>query len=550
MDIKGVCRDMCKIVRIVAIGLLMALYSIPGASAAWLWGDANTVVTINDEAFSPDDFKHWWALWNEEKNAVPEDPQQFIEWKLVAQEARIMELDQTPTFKRKINVFLKSRSRVQFKYDEVDSRIQPMSEQELKDKYNADYIPIWLVSSLYFDSLEDAEAAHKGVTEGLFTAAELLERKSEDGGPVKVEQNVIRPYNFNKGNNPVAASVEKLEVGEISYPQPLGKGYIILFLKERITDDPVDFNKAKKTVREKTLREKQAELTYELMVRLKKKYDVQIDEELLPKIDVDLTGDILSRPIVTTSNGNIPVFLLVKDLRKEKNYIKGLDAEQLEERKRGLLNGMIMEYLITWESLGRHYEEKSPLKLSYQFYIENRLIKEFENRLVKKQISVTDEEIKEYYDQNIDQYTGHSMVSVALLEDEEELVNKIWGEISIGQDFFIVAKRYFLKTIPVKDVVLEQLSPELAEVVGKLSIGEVSSPFKLGNKYALVKLINLRPAKPQPLARVKKSIGQKLYKEKYNSLRRDYIEKLLAQSDVEVNQRAWARLKKEMAADK
>ena len=124
---------MCKIVRIVAIGLLMALYSIPGASAAWLWGDANTVVTINDEAFSPDDFKHWWALWNEEKNAVPEDPQQFIEWKLVAQEARIMELDQTPTFKRKINVFLKSRSRVQFKYDEVDSRIQPMSEQELKD---------------------------------------------------------------------------------------------------------------------------------------------------------------------------------------------------------------------------------------------------------------------------------------------------------------------------------------------------------------------------------------------------------------------------------
>ena len=170
--------------------------------------------------------------------------------------------------------------------------------------------------------------------------------------------------------------------------------------------------------------------------------------------------------------------------------------------------------------------------------------------MIKKQISLTSEDIEQYYDHHIDEYTGSPVASIALLEEKEELINKIWQEINIGQDFFIVAKRYFTKVIPVKEVALDGLSPELFGAVHRLSVGEVSPPFKLGDGFGLVKLIDHQPAKPLPLAKVKKTVKKELYTEKFNELRRVYVEKLIEQSEIELNQRAWNRLKKDVTADR
>ena len=189
------------------------------------------------------------------------------------------------------------------------------------------------------------------------------------------------------------------------------------------------------------------------MNRLKKKYQVVVDEDLFAMASADLAGDILRKPIVTTSKEDIPLAILVKDLRKEKMARPNADDETLKIRKRGLLNGMLMEYLITWESMERHYEEKPPLKWTYEFYKENRLIRELEDRRIKKQISVTEKDIEQRYMANLAKYTGSPVVSIALLEDNEELIRKIWQEISMGQDFFVVAKEAFVEmgyTLPIK----------------------------------------------------------------------------------------------------
>jgi parvulin-like peptidyl-prolyl isomerase len=102
--------------------------------------------------------------------------------------------------------------------------------------------------------------------------------------------------------------------------------------------------------------------------------------------------------------------------------------------------------------------------------------------------------------------------------------------------------------IPIKDIVIQELSPELVEPIQKLSIGEVSSPIELGEKYALVKLINRQPAKPLPLKSVGKSIKQEIYKEEYSGLRQAYVEKILEQSQIELNKRVWKNLYREMTS--
>jgi hypothetical protein len=540
---------MFKLIQTSIICLLVLVFGCGDLFAAWPWGNAETLVTINGSDYSPEDYERWWGVWNEQKGKLPDKSEPFIEWKLLVQEARSMELDQLATYKRKIDVYLKSRTRMHLKYDEVDSQVQQVTEEDIRSRYDLDYSPVRLGISLYFNSLEKATDAYKDISEGVISVEELLHRKPGEGGAMRQQQNIIRPMNFRIGENPIAKAAQGLEVGGVSSPVRYGQSYIVFYFLEQISFDPGDFAKKKKSIKETLIRERQAMLTGSLIAKLKKKYNVQVDEELFSQATADLSGEILNRPIVTTSNGNIPLFLLVKDLKKEARIAsKKLTGEQLKNIRSGLLNGMIAEYLITWESLGRHYEEKPPFKWSYEFYMENRLIRELENIMLHKAISVTDEEVMEHYNLHLDQYMGPSIVSIAMLEDNEDIIKKMWKEISVGQDFFVVAKRYYTKVIPIKDVVLEKLSPELVDIIENLSIGEISPPVELGKKYGMVKLINSKPAQPKPLKSVEKLIKQEIYGEKYSGLRQAYIENLLEHSQVDLNQRAWEKLKRKMAS--
>jgi hypothetical protein len=540
---------MYRLIQTVIICFMVLALSSQDLSAAWPFGNTKTLITINGVDYTPEDFNRWWDFWNEKKKNVPDDLDPFIEWKLLSQEARSMELEQMPAFQRKVRIYLKSRARMYFKYEEVDSRMQTVSEQDIKDRYNMDYSPIWLVTSLYFNSFDKAEHIRKGLTENKLNVEELLKSRDSEIRPIKHQQNIIRPRNFTSASSQFVAPVKDLAVGEVTAPQPYGNIYVIFQLNEQITNDPHDFAKMQKAIKEEIFKERQAQLTYALMSELQKKYDVQVDEELFTMASADLSGEILKRPIVTTTEGNIPLALLVKDIRKERKIFANSSEKVKEERKRGLLNGMILEYLITWESLARKYEEKPPLKWSYQFYIENRLIKELENILIRKQISLTDNEIEGYYQLHLDKYMGPSRVSIALMEDEKDLISKAWDEINTGQDFLQVAKRYYTNITPVKNVIVGELAPDVAEAIQDLEVGEVSPPFQLGKDYGIVKLVNRQPAEPLPLARVRKKVSKGLYDEKYAEMRQSYVEKLLEQSQIKINNNAWNKLKKELVAE-
>ncbi len=259
---------MFRIIHSFLICFVIVLFNCNSVAAAWPWGDANTLVTINGEAYSPEDYKQWWGLWNEERNAVPEDPQDFIEWKLLVQEVLIMELDQTPSFKRKVHVFLKSRSRVRLKYEEVDSRMQPISEQDIRARYDRDYSPISLGTSLYFDTMEKASAARREIIDGTISVNGLLHRKGTEGGPVRSQKSMIRPLNYKAGRNPIGKAAQGLEVGEVSDPLSFGHLFVLFVLEEQIDHDPDDLDKKKKSIRDRLVKEKQAELTAELLNRL------------------------------------------------------------------------------------------------------------------------------------------------------------------------------------------------------------------------------------------------------------------------------------------
>ena len=111
---------MYRIIYIVIFAFLVNLFCTALSFAAWPWKDTGNLVDINGVSYTPDDFKRWWENWRDAGSRFPNDMEQFIEWKLLAQEAKSMELDQEPNYQRKIDVFHKVRTRILLKNDRLE----------------------------------------------------------------------------------------------------------------------------------------------------------------------------------------------------------------------------------------------------------------------------------------------------------------------------------------------------------------------------------------------------------------------------------------------
>ncbi|MCF6188719.1 MAG: hypothetical protein L3J49_14745, partial [Desulfobulbaceae bacterium] len=102
---------------------LILLLSVSFVHAGWLpWGNS-ALVTIDGREYSGDDFRVWWENLREKDMVLPETPDPFVDWVLMFREAERMQLYQDPDYRKKVLTFLKARTLMLLKAEEVDSRI-------------------------------------------------------------------------------------------------------------------------------------------------------------------------------------------------------------------------------------------------------------------------------------------------------------------------------------------------------------------------------------------------------------------------------------------
>jgi parvulin-like peptidyl-prolyl isomerase len=490
---------------------------------------------------------HWWDSMRDPGSKVPESPQSFIEWKLLVQEAISMELDLELNLQSKLQTFYKARTRVLLKNDAVDKKIQ-ITDDELKAKYEALYSPIWQINLLYFDSEKKAQSAFNGMQNETYSYAELEQFSGDEGGPIQRKKGNFRPKNF-KNNIELLEAVKDLSVGEMTQPHTLGNYYVLLYLEDRQVPEPSEFESRKMMIREIIWKEKQGKLTIQLINELKKKFEVQVDEKLLAKADIDLSGEILNNPVVTTNVEDIPLAIIVKDMRKEYRMRRSKkvwsDAEK-QNLIRGLLNGIIAEYLLTWEARDRHYEDQPPFKWIYEFYKENRLIKEVERRLIAPQVKVEEKEISTYYEDRIDQFRPPEILSFLMLFGDREKIERAGPDIKNGQDFEAIGEKYELSFNPIYNISARRVAAGVRQKVDTLEPGKISQPFEMNGEYYVVQLQDRKIQNPVPMEKVRDKIISSLKKEKFVKLRQEYLEMVLDQSEVSVNRRAWNKLSKKL----
>ncbi|HHO47312.1 MAG TPA: hypothetical protein ENN06_02470 [Desulfobacteraceae bacterium] len=531
------------ILRAAFLTLTLISFSSPGWSAT----TEATLLTVDNVRFTTADFLTWWENIRDADMEPPETLQPYIDWILLYREAEKMGLYDDQAFLKKVSTFHKARSLMQLKNEEVDQRIS-ITDEDIMRYYAENYVPVWVLNIIHFPDEDKAAAAYRTLKSGEITAEQLQEILPEDGG--SAAQNVVR-QRPNSTHAEWLEIIRPMEVGDYSAPVPWKGNLVVLHLLERIEENGKEADLYREEIRHRLWKQRQGQYTLELLEKLKEKYRVEIDREAVDEVDLaDLAGQYGDRPVVTTSIGNISQSDLAAMLRKEVQFRKtsGFGEDGGFDLKNYVLNGIVSQTLTSHEALERHYERQPPYDKIYEYYVRHRLIKALEAHVFEPEVKIGPEDVATYYQRHLDEFTAPETVTLGIIEGNEKELKALWADIVAGGDDFMVLAQINAPhgVEPVVEMAVEQLEPEIAEVVSGLAPGDVSRVVAVKDKFVLVQLQKRTRAVTAPKEKAAARIIADLRSQRLEEIRNKYLLQLRAAADIQVQEKTWRKLREEI----
>ncbi|MFC9600786.1 peptidylprolyl isomerase [Peribacillus butanolivorans] len=142
-------------------------------------------------------------------------------------------------------------------------------------------------------------------------------------------------------------------------------------------------------------------------------------------------------------------------------------------------------------------------------------------KLIEPRITVTDDEISTYFEDNKDTFAQAEQVEAShILVDDEKTAKKVAKEIAEGGDFAKLAAEYSTDTQTAENggslgyFGKGDMVKEFEDVAFDLDIGKVSNPVKTDYGYHIIKVTGKKEAKKANLEDSKKEIKETLLSER------------------------------------
>lgn len=525
--------------------LSILLLGLPVADATAFWG-GEYLVQINGQEFTEQDYRHWWQEWQDPGMAVHESVDPFIDFILLAQEASDMQLFENPRYKKKLDVFLKVRALMQLKAEEVDAHKVIPSREELWQAYLQEYTPILDMQMIAVQEQEQATAIEKFMAQG-----EAFDQLADAAGLADIAEQLdsTGPMRYTRIPEELRAVALQLKPGEAGGPVRYGHAWYFLKVKQRQDGSDEDFESLKQNLIRSSLKQQENELTQELLDRLKSEYQVSVDQALIDGIGPEgPEKEDAEKIAITIGDLKIPasfVFASIKKTQKSRGHAQR-EAEALENSKNRVVNDILVQVLTEKASLDRHYEQIPPLKYTYDFYRKYRLIKEFEDTVIRPQVKVTDADIEAFYRENSEQFSQAGLLEYAqVTTNERELAERISMKMKNGAEFFSVMEPISPSGVPIKKEPLARLKPVIQEAVKKLSSGQITTVVDGPNTY-FIKVVRAAETKLMPLEQVREMIIKSLEQQFFNDIRANLVRLLRERSSIKVNDQNWKSLRKQL----
>lgn len=191
--------------------------------------------------------------------------------------------------------------------------------------------------------------------------------------------------------------------------------------------------------------------------------------------------------------------------------------------------GSIEEFEKALENEGLTLEEYKK-ELTEQLTIRAMIEKE-----VVPKAKVGPDEVKEYYRTHKEEFTKPAKVHIGhiLIKDDERKIQDIYNRLNKGEDFNELSSIYS-EAGDLGVISIDQLKPELREIVDSLKVGEYSRIIKTDIGWHIIKLIDREDAQEIPLSDVWDKIEDKLFRKKLSQEHKKWITRLKSKAHIVV----------------
>jgi len=169
------------------------------------------------------------------------------------------------------------------------------------------------------------------------------------------------------------------------------------------------------------------------------------------------------------------------------------------------------------------------------------LIKKTVSTVLQYQIEIKEEELKNYYQEHIQEFILPERVRVRqILVSEPELAKSIYRRVISGENFGKLAQEYSESPEAKKGgdlgwVERGQLPRAVEEVIFKLKPGKISPPLKTAFGYHILKVEDKTSSEKQSYEQVRERIYQKLYEQKQERVYQRWISGLWRRAKIVIN---------------
>jgi len=224
---------------------------------------------------------------------------------------------------------------------------------------------------------------------------------------------------------------------------------------------------------------------------------------------------------------------LMQNLGKNASFFQGDDG------RKKLVDELIMHELIYSDALENDIEKDEEF-INVFYNMKKSLLQQYGLSKLMSNITITDEEIAEYYEKNKSTYKTQEMVRAShILVDSEEKANEILEDITDGLKFEDAAAKYSSCPSKTSGGDLGQFSkgqmvPEFEKAAFSMRKGEISNPVKTQFGYHIIKLVDTISERDSSLDEVKEEIRKKCIISKQDKAYYNKKEELKQKYKVEI----------------
>lgn len=239
-------------------------------------------------------------------------------------------------------------------------------------------------------------------------------------------------------------------------------------------------------------------------------------------------------------------------------------GKTIEEQKEKAMERMVQTTLLSLEATAEKIDREEAVASAIQRIGDSILAREYYDRNIRPELTITEDEIKDYYDSHPDEFTDpevvrarHVLISVASDAVPEEWIaaekkaHELKKEIDNGADFEKLAKeksddkRTKRRGGTLGFTTRGNMPEGFPDLLFSLNEGDVSDPVKGSKGYHIIKVESKGPKKIRTLDQVQRDVKRKLEKQKRDELFAQTIERLKERYKVELNAELLASVKVE-----